>query len=196
MTSETNSSDAPRRYVRWTAAMWRAFKNFALIFSFSVNLVIVIALLLIVGWGLSPMKTGVIEPLLDNLQTAVTALDTATIVRTIPIDEQVPVNFVLPVEKSTTVILSQEVELVRPATFLLPDGGGTINGTVLLDLPKGLELPILLDLDVLVDNVIPVQFPFEVTIPLRETELNRVTVELNGVLGPVRQLLDDLPDDF
>jgi hypothetical protein len=44
--------------------------------------------------------------------------------------------------------------------------------------------------------VIPVQFPVEVTIPLKETELNRVAVELNGVLGPVRQLLDDLPDDF
>jgi hypothetical protein len=51
MTSETDSSEAPRRHVRWTTAMWRAFKNYALIFSFTVNLVIVIALLLIVGWG-------------------------------------------------------------------------------------------------------------------------------------------------
>ena len=196
MASETDSNKARWQSKRRLTAMWRAFKNIAIIFSFTVNLVLVIGLLLVVGWGLSPMKTAVIEPLLDNLQTAVNALETATIVRTIPIDEQVPINFVLPLKKPTTVILSQKVELVRPATFLLPGGGGTINGTVLLDLPKGLELPILLDLDVPVANVIPVRFPVEVTIPLKETELNRVVVELNGVLKPVRQLVDDLPDDF
>ena len=99
MASETDSNEAPRQRTRWIKAMWKAFKNFAIIFSFTVNLVIVVVLLLVVGWGLSPLKTGVIEPLLDNLQTAVTALETATIVRTLPIDEKVPVNFVLPVKK-------------------------------------------------------------------------------------------------
>jgi hypothetical protein len=177
-------------------ALWEAFKNLAIIFSFLVNFVLVIALLLFVGWLLFPIKTDVVEPMLDNLQGAVNALDDATIIQTITIDQQVPVNFSLPLNQGTTVVLSQDVDLVRPATFNLPGGGGSINGTVALKLPQGLQLPIILSMDVPVKNFIPVQFPVEVSIPLRDTELNQVVVELNNVLQPVRDFLDDLPDGF
>jgi len=177
-------------------ALWQAFKNFAILFSFIVNFVLIIVLLLFLGWLLFPIKTDIAEPLLDDLQSAINALDEATIVRTIPINEQVPVSFTLPLNQSTIVVLSQDVELVRPATFFLPGGGGSINGTVKLNLPQGLELPVLLNLEVPVNNSIPVQFPVEVSIPLNETELKRVVEELNAVLGPIRQYLDDLPDGF
>jgi len=196
MASETNSGETPQQSGARRVTFWQAFKNSAILFSFFVNLVLVIVLLLVGGWVLFPAKTDVVEPMLDNLQRAVNSLGNATIVSTIPIDEKVPVSFTLPLRQNTTVILSQDVELMRPATFYLPAGGGAINGTVVLDLPAGLELPITLDLTVPVDNEIPVQFPVEVSIPLRETELNQVVVELNAVLGPIRQLLDDLPDGF
>jgi hypothetical protein len=195
MSSGNQANETPREKSRRTA-FWEAFKNLAIIFSFIVNLVLVIVLLLVVGWLLFPIKTDVVEPMLDKLQGAVNALDDATIVRTISIDQQVPVNFTLPLNQGTTVVLSQDVELIRPATFNLPAGGGSINGTVALKLPQGLQLPILLNLDVPVQNFIPVQFPVEVSIPLRETELNQVVVELNNVLEPLRDFLDDLPDGF
>jgi hypothetical protein len=196
MSSETNTHTPAGEPKDWLANLWAAFKNLAIVFSFVVNIVLLIVLMLFLGWIIFPTKTDVVEPMLDNLQGAVDALDNATIVRTIPIDEQVPVSFTLPLEQNTTVVLSQDVELVRPATFALPAGGGSINGTVLLKLPAGLELPIVLDMDVPVRNTIPVQFPVEVAIPLKETELRQVVVELNDVLGPVRKLLDDLPDGF
>jgi hypothetical protein len=186
------SQNGPRR----RTSFWEAFKNLAIVFSFTVNLVLVIVLLLLVQSVIFPTKTDVVEPMLDNLQGAVNALDDATIVRTISIDEQVPVNFTLPLKQSTTVVLSRDVEINRPAQFVFPAGGGYIQGNVILTLPAGQELPILLDMDVPVNNQIPVQFPVEVTIPLRETELNRVVIELNSVLGPVRDLLDSLPDGF
>lgn len=196
MSSDNDSLETPENRTRRRTAFWDAFKNVAIIFSFTVNFVLVVVLLLVLGWVLFPTKTDVVEPMLDNLQGAVNALDDATIFRTISIDEQVPVSFTLPLNQPTTVVLSKDVELVRPATFFLPGGGGSINGTVVLNLPTGLELPIQLDLDVPVNNVIPVKFPVEVTIPLKETELNQVVVELNNVLEPVRKLLDDLPDGF
>lgn len=196
MSSDNDSLETPENRTRRRTAFWDAFKNLAIIFSFAVNFVLVVVLLLVLGWVLFPAKTDVVEPMLDNLQGAVNALDDATIFRTISIDEQVPVSFTLPLNQPTTVVLSKDVELVRPATFFLPGGGGSINGTVVLNLPTGLELPILLDLDVPVNNVIPVKFPVKVTIPLKETELNQVVVELNNVLEPVRKLLDDLPDGF
>lgn len=188
---ETLQNDSIRK-----TAFWEAFKNIAIIFSFMVNFVLVIVLLLIAGWVLFPAKTDVVEPMLDNLQGAINALDDATIVRTISIDEQVPINFTLPVRQATTVVLSQDVKLERPAQFIFPGGGGYIQGTVILTLPEGQELPIHLNMDVPVQNEIPVQFPVDVTIPLKETELNRVVIELNDILGPVRELLDDLPDGF
>jgi hypothetical protein len=178
------------------AAFWEAFKNVAILFSFIVNIVLVITLLIVAGWIIFPAKTDIVEPMLDNLKGAVNALDNATIERTIPIDQQVPVSFTLPLKQPTTVVLAQDVPLMRPATFYLPANGGSINGTVVLNLPTGLQLPILLDLNVPVQNSIPVRFPVEVTIPLRETELSLMVVELNRVVDPIRKLLDDLPDGF
>jgi len=186
----------PQNGLRRRTSFWEAFKNLAIVFSFTVNLVLVIVLLLLVGSIMFPAKTDVVEPMLDNFQGAVNALDEATIVRTISIDEQVPVNFTLPLKQSTTVVLSEDVKLDRPAQFVFPAGGGYIQGNVILTLPAGQELPILLDMDVPVNNQISVQFPVEVTIPLRETELNQVVIELNSVLGPIRDLLDSLPDGF
>jgi hypothetical protein len=173
-----------------------AFKNFAIIFSFIVNFVLVIVLLIVAGWILFPAKTDLVEPLLDDLQGAIDALGEATIVTTIPIDRRVPVSFTLPLNQATVVVLSQNVALERPATFYLPGGGGSIRGTVVLNLPQGLELPVLLNLDVPVDNTIPVQFDVEVSIPLKETELEQVVVKLNKVLGPIRDYLDKLPDGY
>jgi hypothetical protein len=196
MSSENDTNEVQKERKNRITDFWEAFKNLAIIFSFIVNFVLVIVLLLVAGWVLFPTKTDVVEPMLDDLQGAINALDEATITRTIPIDQQVPVSFTLPLEQSTVVVLSQDVQLVRPATFHLPAGGGSINGTVTLNLPKGLQLPIALDLDVPVKNFIPVKFPVDVRIPLKETELSQVVVELNRVLGPIRQLLDDLPDGF
>jgi len=196
MSSETSSNETLQKGNARLVAFWEAFRNMAIIFSFVVNFVLVIVLLLVAGWIIFPTKTDVVEPVLDDLQGAINALDEATIVRTIAINEQIPVSFTLPLEQSTVVVLSQDVQLVRPATFYLPAGGGSINGTVALNLPRGLQLPIALDLDVPVQNFIPVEFPVDVKIPLKETELSQVVVELNRVLGPIRQLLDDLPDGF
>ncbi len=190
--STTNSPQKEPRLQRKN--LWPAFKTLAILFSFAVNLTLVIVLLVLGGWILFPAKTDLVEPILDDLQGAITSLEQATIYRTIDIDEQVPVSFTLPLNQATVVILSQDVELIRPATFQLPGGGGAINGTVNLNLPQGLELPVFLSLDVPVDNSIPVRFPVEVAIPLKETELNQTVVKLNDLLGPIIEYLNGLPD--
>ncbi len=177
-------------------AFWAAFKDLATLFSFTVNIALLIVLLLLVGCILFPTKTDVVEPMLDDLQSAVNALDNATIHRTIYIDQEVPVDFTLPVKQSTTVVLSEDVPLVQPASFVFPAGGGSIHGTVSLNLPKGMQLPIYLEMDVPVHNLIQVEFPVEVSIPLKETELNQVVVKLTDILEPVRDFVDDLPDGF
>jgi hypothetical protein len=188
--------DESTREKKLGADLWAAFKDLAILFSFTINIVLVIVFLIVFGWILFPTKTDVVEPMLDEIQSAVTALDNATIYRTIQIDQQVPVSFTLPVRQSTPVVLSADVPINQPAIFTFPAGGGQIRGTVALNLPAGTVLPVNLEMNVPVQNAIAVQFPVEVAIPLKETELNQVVLILNDVLTPVRNLLDNLPDGF
>ena len=62
--STSNDSQAKPRIQ--TKNLWPAFKTFAILFSFAVNLVLVIVLLIIGGWILFPAKTDLAEPMLDD----------------------------------------------------------------------------------------------------------------------------------
>ncbi len=176
--------------------LWEAFKTFAILFSFTVNFVLVLLLLIGGGWLLFPAKTQIVEPLLLELQGAVNDLGNATIVTQIPIDKQVPIQLQIPLEQDTVVTLQQDVPLATWAVFQLPGGGGTINGTVSIKIPAGTQLPVRLKMTVPVSDTIRVQFPVDVRIPLRETELNLVVVRLNRLLTPYVDLVQSLPDGF
>ncbi len=175
--------------------LWIAFRNFAIIFSFIVNLVLVITLL-IVAYLLFDIKNSIAEPLIDGLHSNFVAMDEATIYRTIPVEAEIPVNFDLLVQDNITVVLTQPVPLTANATFLLPGGGGSINGTVNLNLPAGMQLPIALVLNVPVREHIPVSLDVSVAIPLSETELHGPFVGLRQLLDPYVYGLDQLPDSW
>ncbi|MBN1179919.1 MAG: hypothetical protein JXD18_11960 [Anaerolineae bacterium] len=196
---------------------WKAFVNFAIIFSFIVNFVLVLVLLL----AISPIfqaKTGILEPLLSNLDTAFLGLGETYIDTTVNVDQTIPIrfdlplnqplnlDFVLPIEQETAVVLTQNVQLNRPAQFILPGGGGSINGSVTLVLPAGLRLPVMLDMDVPVqttipvqmnvpvDQMVPIQMTIPVQIPLGEAGLDPAVQDLRNVFSPLRIMIEDLPD--
>lgn len=175
--------------IKW---MWNAFKNVAILFSFVVNLILVITLLLVVGL-LYPIKNGIAEPLIDGLHASFVGLDRAVIDRIIPVREEIPVQFTLPLEQNTTVVLTSPVPLQASAQFVLPGGGGTINGNVSIVLPSGLQLPVALDLDVPVDTMLPVSLDVRAVIPLSETQLHDPFVRLRDLLEPFVRALDNLP---
>jgi len=136
---------------------WNAFKDIAILFSFVVNFVLVVTLLVISIPALHAtfaLKTGMVEPLLNDLDAAFLGLGEATIDTTVQIDEPIPIQFNLPldqpmpiefqlaIEQNTTVVLQQPVPLNAPAQFNLPGGGGVINGSVSMNLPVGMRLPV------------------------------------------------------
>ncbi len=171
---------------------WNAFKNVAILFSFIVNLVLVVALLILVLL-IFPIKNGIVEPLIDGLHASFVGLDSATIDRIIPVRETIPVQFTLPLEQNTIVVLTEPVPLQVAATFDLPAGGGTINGIVNIQLPRGLRLPVSLDLDVPVDATVPVNLDVRAVIPLAETQLHDAFANLRQLLEPFVRALDNLP---
>lgn len=184
-----------------------ALEKLAIVFSCAVTSVIVLLLigLGVIGWQVwmqlpqvqlpeSPqaLKDDVACKTIADLDQMIDDLDRAVIVRTIHIDQQIPVVFDLPLDKNITVELTQEVALNnRPTTMNLPGQGGTINGWVNLTLPRGYRLPIHLTLTVPVSQSLPVQMDVPVQIPLKETDLGPVTGKLKELVKPYTLYLNE-----
>jgi hypothetical protein len=199
------SADQPKR-----ASFWTSFKNVAILFSFIVNLILVVVLLVVALPLVCQLKVGLLDPILTDLDAAFVSLGEATIDTTVqidesipiqfdlPLDESLPIGFELPIEQDTTVVLQQPVPLYAPATFRFPGSGGAINGTVSLSLPPGMALPVRLSmvvpvsqtvpvvLDVPVDQDVPIQMDVPVQIELGESGLGPVVGELRASIEPAQ----------
>jgi hypothetical protein len=176
---------------------WNSFKTVAILFSFTMNLITLIVLLLVL-MQVFQIKNGILEPLVDGLHKNFVGLDEAVIIRTIKVEDEIPVTFDLPLAQETVVVLTEDVAIDPPpsVTVTLPSGGGVINGRVNITLPKGLELPVRLDMTVPVDTSIPVNLPVDVQIPLNETQLHYPFANMRNLLEPYVRLMDHLPDDW
>lgn len=176
---------------RWEV-LWLAFEKFAIFFSFVVTFILVMVLLVAayVAWQSLPLieslQHGLVCDTVTGLNVLLDDFENAVITRTIPISETIPVRFTLPLDKSMNVRLTQNVKLSRPTTFVLPAGGGQINGTVYMVLPSGLDLPVHMNTTVPVSQTLPVQMKVNVEIPLKETDLGGVISQLQDLLGPLQ----------
>jgi len=176
---------------RWEV-LWLAFEKFAIVFSFAVTFALVM-ILLVVGISVWQQR-ALFESLRDGLAcdsvTGLNALmddfENAVITRTISISQTIPVQFDQPLDKNLNVQLTEDVSLSRPTTFVLPAGGGQINGTVYLVLPEGQNLPVHMRTSVEVNQSLPVQMDVAVAIPLQETELGLVIGQLKELLAPLK----------
>lgn len=181
-----------RKWV-WDGKPWLAFKTFAIIFSFVMNLVLLLVLLFVAPLIL-PIVNDIAQPIVSGLNESFVDMSEANISRTIEVNDTIPINFTLPLDTETSVVLIDDVLLGGvPTTFNLPGGGGTINGAVNLVLPKGLELPVKLNLNVPVDQEIDVALSVDVDIPLSETELGMPFNRLQSLFGPLDNLVKGLP---
>jgi hypothetical protein len=176
----------------WQGKPWQAFKSFAILFSFVVNLVLIIVLL-VAAPIILPVLSTVVEPLVGGLNDNFVAMGEAKIERTIQVNDEIPIEFILPLQQQTDVIITQAVPLQAQTQFTLPNGGGEINGVVSLELPAGMTLPIALSLNVPVSQTVPVSLAVDVLIPLNETELGQPFAELQGLFAPLDNLVTNLP---
>ena len=181
------------RNIIWQEKPWQAFKNFAIVFSFIFNGLLLVVILLVAPL-LLPGLDIIAHPLVGGLSESFVEMKNATIEHSIAVEDQIPVVFTLPVSTETTVVLVEPVPLNLPATFNLPGGGGAIRGHVSIQLPDGLQLPVQLDMAVPVSQTVPVDLAVDVSIPLAETELGPPFATLEGLFVPLDQMLDRLPE--
>lgn len=176
---------------RWEV-LWLAFEKFAIFFSFAVTFILVMVLLMAgyVLWQQLPtlvaIKDGLVCDTVTGLNTLLDDFEDAVITRTIDINDAIPIEFDLPLDQNIVVQLTDGVELIRPASFVFPGGGGRINGTVYMELPQGSDLPIHLQTMVPVSQTVPVEMTVDVSIPLRETDLGGVIAQLRDLLAPLQ----------
>ncbi len=176
-------------------AVGSAIKNFMIIFSFVVNLILVVV---IVGLLLFifDIKNNIVTPLVAGLHSSFVGLNEATIDWTIPVRDTIPVVLNIPLQTNTVVTLTQPVPLSVGATIELPGVGTLNNAQVFLQLPAGLELPVALDLMVPVDEMLDISLDVRAVIPIEYTQLDDPIQNLRLLFEPLTRALYNLPGDF
>jgi hypothetical protein len=176
----------------------KGFWRFMVLFSFVVNLVLVVVLL-VLGVLIFEIKNQVAEPLVGGLYSSFAGLDQATIDTTIPVRDRIPVVLNIPLKTDTTVVLTDPVPLRVNAIIDLPGlNASNVPATVSLTLPRGLNLPVALDLNVPVEEELDVALDVRAVIPLRDTQLHDAFVNLQLLFDPIVRALwsPQLPDNF
>jgi len=176
----------------WSGKPWQAFKTFAIIFSFIMNFVLLLVLLIAAPLIL-PIVDSIAEPIVGGLSDSFVDMSESKISQTITVESSIPISFTLPLEAETDVVIVRAVPLNIPAQFILPGGGGQINGSVSLSLPEGLPLPVRLSLEVPVNEEIDIVLPVDVEIPLQDTELGGPFNTLRALFEPLDRLIKGLP---
>lgn len=186
----------------------RYFWRFMIIFSFIVNIILVVVLL-VLGLTIFDIKKNIAQPLLEGLHSSFVGLNDATIDWTIPVQDLIHVDRAnaqletsIPINVGeTVVVLTQPVPLTVGANITAP-GLSVSNASVNLTLPAGTRLPVSLafDLpvqqDVTVSLDVPVDLKVRAVIPLNQTQIHDPVENLRLLFEPIVRALGNLPGDF
>lgn len=188
----------PRPWRRWLyqGRVFPAFWTISSLISMAVNLILIV-LLISLGQQLFELKSLVQNQLIGGLYENFQKMDAAHIRTTIPVSTTVPAKFDLPLNTTTTVVLSEDTRINNATIMDLGAGPMYISrANTNIILPAGTSLPIHLSLTVPVDQQIPVDLLVDVNIPLNETELHEPFVGLQEVVKPYYTLLGSVPDSW
>jgi hypothetical protein len=171
-------------------AFWLAFERFALLFSFCMNAILLIVVLVLAGL-LLPIRNQVARPMMSRVMGEIDRLGNTHIQTTVTVKDEIQVKFNLPLEQDVDVTTTEAVPLTTQARFVLPGGGGYIVGTVSIDLPANTTLPVRLSTTVPVDQMVPVELSVPVDINLGDTDLKTSVDNFRDILEPIDAMLGE-----
>jgi hypothetical protein len=149
---------------------------------------ILIVVLIGLGNQLFTIKKMVGIDLVGGLYANFVKMDEASIKTTITVNDQIPINFNLPISQDTTVVLREPTSINARVT-LNTGGLSIVNAPADIVLPAGTILPIHLELVVPVQQSVPITLNVPVDIPLNQTELHEPFTGLQQVVSPLFWLL-------
>jgi hypothetical protein len=172
-----------RRRYQFLPAFW----TIASVMSFTVNIVLLIALLIalqLLG-AIQLTASDQISGLLGGLYTNFVKMDQANITTNIHVEKEIPVQFTLNVSGPTNVMLSQDVTIDGALVTVQTGGLNITNARATIVLPQNTVLPINIEnLVVPVDQKVLAVLDVPVDIPLDQTELHEPFTGLQQVVRP------------
>ncbi len=191
-----DNPNAPRkRRWLWQGRVKEAFWSIGSLLSLLLNVILLIVLI-VLAKELFALKSVVGDQLIGGLYENFVRMDEAVIATNVTVEDTIPVQFTLPLNQTTDVVLVQDA-YIPDVTVTLNTGGLYIqDANADITLPKGTVLNVSLAMDVPVDTTIPIKLNVPVNIPLRETELHEPFVGLQQVVAPYDNLLQGLPDSW
>ena len=169
-----------------TKGLWSRIREFAIVFSFVVNVILVLVVIVLLTQAFA-IKNQVVGPLVYGLDDSFASLGNATISTTIPIRQQLPVKFDLPVRFDTpakfdlpvmfTLPLNQETTVttltpthISTKVNLSLGAFGRIDAPVSLDLPPGTPLRVRLSMNIPVSTTVAVNqmIPVSTTVSVNQ----------------------------
>ena len=171
---------------RWRWKFLPAFWTIASVMSFTVNIVMLIVLLMLVQnrGSVNSIANDQANQLLGGLYNNFVLMDQATISQKIIVDEEIPLDIVVPVNLANKEITLATDTVIPRAHVEIYQGGVNINSPARVTLPAGTKLNIDLNFDLPVKDQIPVYLEVLVNIPLKDTELHVPFVGLQNVVEP------------
>jgi hypothetical protein len=198
----------------WQGKLPNAFWRAAVLFSFMVNLVLVLVVA-VLALMVFQIKDGVVQPLVGGLHTSFNQMDAAHIVTTILVSDTIQVNdtiqvhdtlpvvFDLPLATNTQVTLTQDTPIHNttvylnglpvPTDIVLP-AGTPLHIALNLTVPVSQTVPVVLDVPV--QLTVPVRLTVPVDIPLDQTQLHTPFTNLANLVGPYNELLSEAPSSW
>lgn len=193
---QTVETNAPPRRRKLLEAFWTV----ASIMSVTVNIVLVAILLILLNMlaGIQFTANDQISGLLGGLYTNFVKMDQATISTNILVQDNIPLNFTVPVDRSEATLLETEIKLSRAAVIngvrVVINQPGTefrLDSLATITLPKDTILNVYIQrFDIPVQNSVPINLNVPVNIPLNQTQLHEAFFGLQQVVEPYYCLVE------
>ena len=161
----------------------RAAWDVAAVSSLVVNAILV-GVLIVMALQIKNLR-ATMNGLLGGLYGNFVAMDQASIATTITVNTNVQLNFSLPIQQNTDVVLTQNVPIPGARVSINSELLTINNAPANVTLPAGTSLPIALNMSVPVMMTVPVSLDVPVNIPLSQTELHGPFTGLQQTILPL-----------
>lgn len=153
-------------------------------------------ILLILATQLFTLKDLIQNQLLGGLYYSFYLMDQASISANVQVNDTIPVQFDLPLNQNTVVVLTEDTFIENASVTLSTGGLNIVQAPTDITLPAGTRLPVQLNLVVPVNATIPISLNVPVNIPLNQTELHPPFQLLQDVVSPYYDCLSGLPSSL
>lgn len=172
-----------------------AFWTIGSAFSIVLNIILLVTVF-VLGKQLFSIKHMLTNDVVGGLYYNFLLMDQAKIATSIQVEDTISVQFDMPLNQKTMVVLTKDTPIDGANVSMRTGGLNIYQAPTDIILPKGTKLPVELDLVIPVDTQIPVSLTVPVDIPLSQTDLHEPFVGLQDVVSPFYWMLVDQPNSW